>query len=220
MSRHLDPRRPFSQRGLPVFAWQGFSDWSGLSGSSAVQKKIYFISFYGGKTDCESTRDRERFCTADHKVLEAPPGNLSRPMLTRTADAKWACLRYVDEILFKRASLRENSYRSLKEFCDSNATCCYSRFPVDSIRLAVLTASPNKQYLGIFIPTTPAMTMPEWKPLLSISGVSGLCGMLKVRTMHCRSKAAVAISPSNQKGLCSKLTAITQACTTAASLLY
>lgn len=31
-----------------------------------------------------------------------------------------------------------------------------SRCPVDSIRDAVLTVSPNRQYLGIFTPTTPA----------------------------------------------------------------
>lgn len=36
----------------------------------------------------------------------------------------------------------------------------YSRCPVDSIRDAVLTVSPNKQYLGILIPTTPAAQGP------------------------------------------------------------
>lgn len=33
-------------------------------------------------------------------------------------------------------------------------------YPVDSIRDAVLTVSPNKQYLGILTPTTPAHTGP------------------------------------------------------------
>lgn len=32
--------------------------------------------------------------------------------------------------------------------------------PVDSIREAILTASPNKQYRGIFLPTTPAAMVP------------------------------------------------------------
>jgi len=32
---------------------------------------------------------------------------------------------------------------------------------LDSIREAVLTVSPNKQYLGIFKPTTPATQGPE-----------------------------------------------------------
>ena len=38
--------------------------------------------------------------------------------------------------------------------------CCL-RSPFDSIRLAVLTASPKRQYLGIFTPTTPAQQGPE-----------------------------------------------------------
>lgn len=43
--------------------------------------------------------------------------------------------------------------------------------PVDSIRLAVLTVSPNKQYLGILVPTMPATTGPVCTPDL-ISKVS------------------------------------------------
>ena len=38
---------------------------------------------------------------------------------------------------------------------------CGLRSPFDSIRLAVLTASPKRQYLGIFTPTTPAQQGPE-----------------------------------------------------------
>lgn len=34
-------------------------------------------------------------------------------------------------------------------------------WPVDSIRDAVLTVSPNKQYRGIVNPTTPAQQGPE-----------------------------------------------------------
>lgn len=37
----------------------------------------------------------------------------------------------------------------------------YIRIELDSILEAVLTVSPNKQYLGIFKPTTPATTAPE-----------------------------------------------------------
>lgn len=37
----------------------------------------------------------------------------------------------------------------------------YSRNDVDSIREAVLTVSPNRQYLGIVRPTTPATTGPN-----------------------------------------------------------
>ena len=44
-----------------------------------------------------------------------------------------------------------------------------SRSPVDSILDAVLTVSPNRQYLGIARPTTPATTGPVWIPVISIS---------------------------------------------------
>ena len=37
--------------------------------------------------------------------------------------------------------------------------------PWDSILEAVLTVSPNRQYRGIFNPTTPATTGPEWIPI-------------------------------------------------------
>lgn len=37
---------------------------------------------------------------------------------------------------------------------------------VDSIREAVLTESPKRQYRGIFRPTIPATTAPEWTPTL------------------------------------------------------
>lgn len=40
----------------------------------------------------------------------------------------------------------------------------YLRSPVDSILDAVLTVSPNRQYLGMAIPTTPATTEPECIP--------------------------------------------------------
>ena len=39
-------------------------------------------------------------------------------------------------------------------------TCSQIPFPLDSILDAVFTVSPNKQYLGIVIPTTPATTGP------------------------------------------------------------
>lgn len=37
----------------------------------------------------------------------------------------------------------------------------YSRSPVDSMREAVLTVSPKRQYRGIVRPTTPATQGPE-----------------------------------------------------------
>lgn len=46
-------------------------------------------------------------------------------------------------------------------------TCMWRhlRNPVDSILDAVLTVSPNKQYLGMASPTTPATTGPVWIPI-------------------------------------------------------
>ena len=38
---------------------------------------------------------------------------------------------------------------------------CILPFPADSTFEAMLTVVPNRQYLGIFIPTTPATTGPE-----------------------------------------------------------
>lgn len=46
--------------------------------------------------------------------------------------------------------------------------------PVDSIRLAVFTVSPNRQYRGIFVPTIPATTGPVWAPQRICSVSSGL----------------------------------------------
>ncbi len=37
--------------------------------------------------------------------------------------------------------------------------------PLLSMRLAVFTVSPNRQYLGIRLPTTPAITEPECMPM-------------------------------------------------------
>lgn len=36
----------------------------------------------------------------------------------------------------------------------------------DSNLLAMVTLCPNRQYLGIFLPTTPASTVPVWIPIL------------------------------------------------------
>lgn len=46
--------------------------------------------------------------------------------------------------------------------------------PVDSMREAVLTVSPNKQYRGILVPTIPATTGPVWMPLR----ISSVCADL------------------------------------------
>jgi hypothetical protein len=47
---------------------------------------------------------------------------------------------------------------------------------VDSMRLAVLTVSPNRQKRGMRVPTTPLTTGPEWMPTRRRTGrpVSGM----------------------------------------------
>ena len=48
------------------------------------------------------------------------------------------------------------------------------RAPVDSILDAVLTVSPNRQYLGILEPTTPPTTGPVWIPMRCCNDSNGL----------------------------------------------
>lgn len=46
----------------------------------------------------------------------------------------------------------------------NNTRACHLPWPVDSILDAVFTVSPNKQYRGILMPTTPATQGPvEYK---------------------------------------------------------
>ena len=47
----------------------------------------------------------------------------------------------------------------------SGEACIFMGTELLSILEAVLTVSPNKQYLGIFTPTTPATTGPECIPV-------------------------------------------------------
>lgn len=45
--------------------------------------------------------------------------------------------------------------------------------PVDSILEAVLTVSPNRQYLGMVKPTTPAAQEPEMKEKYAVTRMNG-----------------------------------------------
>ena len=76
--------------------------------------------------------------------------------------------------------------------------------PVDSIRDAVLTVSPNRQYLGIVWPTTPAAHGPEWIPILNMSIISGRCLTLNVWTIESRSRAMLQISTTCWLVTCGK----------------
>jgi len=52
---------------------------------------------------------------------------------------------------------------------------CSVRFPVDSMRLATLTVSPKRQYLGMVTPTTPPTTEPLCRPQRIINLRPGRC---------------------------------------------
>lgn len=70
----------------------------------------------------------------------------------------------------------------------------YGPSPVDSMRLAVLTVSPNKQYRGILLPTMPATTGPVCAPLRICRRSPGRFGTWKTDEAANRSNAIVAIS--------------------------
>jgi len=65
--------------------------------------------------------------------------------------------------------LQFTKYRSWK----IRVSLFYVRFPVDSMRLATLTVSPKRQYLGIVTPTTPPTTEPLCMPQRIINLRSG-----------------------------------------------
>lgn len=69
-------------------------------------------------------------------------------------------------------------------------------FPVDSILDAMLTVSPNKQYLGMAVPTTPAAHPPVCRPIRSCSLDPGRWRILKLVTPFNKSSAILAISPA------------------------
>lgn len=68
--------------------------------------------------------------------------------------------------------------------------------PVDSILEAVLIVSPNRQYRGIAVPTTPATHGPVLTPILICSLSAGLWGILYCWILRSRSSDMVAISPA------------------------
>ena len=60
-------------------------------------------------------------------------------------------LRERTDVYLQRCGSKHNDQEG-----DNDAAHISPPSPVDSSRLAVLTVSPNKQYLGIVSPTTPA----------------------------------------------------------------
>ena len=61
--------------------------------------------------------------------------------------------------------LKGNSYKQELLIFECTQTIFHTPSPVVSMRAATLTVSPNRQYLGIVVPTTPATTGPEWTPI-------------------------------------------------------
>lgn len=68
--------------------------------------------------------------------------------------------------------------------------------PVDSIRDAVFTVSPKRQYRGIVSPTTPAQQGPVCNPILKRNGVPGRWRIRNVPLWCRRSRAIVATCKS------------------------
>lgn len=66
--------------------------------------------------------------------------------------------------------------------------------PVLSILLAVLIVSPNRQYLGIVVPTTPATHGPVFTPARIRSGTSGWWGTVAPSKLLMRARDMSAIS--------------------------
>lgn len=72
----------------------------------------------------------------------------------------------------------------------------YLRSPVDSILEVVFTVSPNKQYLGILCPTTPATQEPECIPIRSLRTSLGRCLILDCLIAFNKCNDIEAISPA------------------------
>ena len=75
------------------------------------------------------------------------------------------CVEVVKDLFGIIADMYFHGWKIGKKSCEKISLMlmhyCGLRSPFDSIRLAVLTASPKRQYLGIFTPTTPAQQGPE-----------------------------------------------------------
>ena len=63
-------------------------------------------------------------------------------------------------VLLNSLSEKKTTHEDLYHYLMNVVNFCTLPSPFDSIRDAVFTVSPNKQYLGILRPTTPATTEP------------------------------------------------------------
>ena len=107
--------------------------------------------------DIKSSADGVQLPTVPGSLKRSHNAILSKTLLdcTRTCTCTGVGARHCYWVTptLKSVQLRNERY--------NNSYCSHSRSPVDSILDAVLTVSPNRQYLGIFMPTTPATHAPE-----------------------------------------------------------
>lgn len=83
----------------------------------------------------------------------------------------------------------------VKELLKQSSMAVNLPTPLLSILLAVFTVSPNRQYRGIFNPTTPATHGPEWIPMRKRNVSSGLCRILNSFIALSKWRDIDAISP-------------------------
>ena len=75
---------------------------------------------------------------------------------------------YLNQQFDKKKKVCEEKRHSLLSSLYSTTDSSYLRSPVVCIREAVFTVSPNKQYRGILVPTTPATHGPRRKHSIKI----------------------------------------------------
>ena len=87
--------------------------------------------------------------------------------------------RFEIYIVYKMALYKYSSFLFYRQYGrrQRGTWRLYVRFPVDSMRLATLTVSPKRQYLGIVTPTTPPTTDPLCRPQRIINWRSGRCAI-------------------------------------------
>ena len=110
--------------------------------------------------------------------MDLRPRGLLEPVSKR-----WTACRTISmKIVVNFGPIHRNAYplaAALSALVDSPITytniMIYIPSPLDSILLAIFTVSPNRQYLGMVRPTTPAAQPPQCIPLRNNKRKSGLC---------------------------------------------
>ena len=108
--------------------------------------------------------------------------------------------KFTQQIIGTTAALNTHSWKARTSLVGV-WMAIFASFPYSprlllSMRLAVFTVSPKRQYLGIFVPTTPAHTEPEWTPTRISSVMWGLCGISNDLHALTSCRDILAISPA------------------------